>query len=386
MTELVLIRNAQVWSPAPLGRRDVLLGAGRVLAMEPQLAPGMATTTIEADGALLCPGLIDSLVHLSGGGGEGGFATRTLPLATAEEPLRSGVTTVIGALGTDDTTRTHVDLLACARALRLQGLNTYILTGSYQTPPVTLTGNVRQDLIVVPDIIGVGEIAIADHRGSQPTVTELARIGADARVGAMLAGKRGTVLIHVGDASDGLELLHAVSDASAVPVGQWHPTHINRSRALLEQAPAWLARGGSVDLTTSTTPALLAAGDLPAASVLAELLADGVSAAQITLSSDGQASLPLFDAAGTLVDIQPAPIASLFEAMREAVLRHQVGLDVALTTVTQTPAAVWGLKRKGEIRVGADADLLLLDPDSLEVRSTFARGHAHHWRSPSNRI
>ena len=93
-----------------------------------------------------------------------------------------------------------------------------------------------------------------------------------------------------------------------------------------------------------------------------------------------------YDAAGTLVDIQPAPIASLFEAMREAVLRHQVGLDVALTTVTQTPAAVWGLKRKGEIRVGADADLLLLDPDSLEVRSTFARGHAHHWCSPSNRI
>ena len=379
MTDLVLIRNAEVWAPTPLGRRDVLLGAGRVLAMAPQLSPGLATTIIDAAGALLCPGLVDSLVHLSGGGGEGGFATRTLPLASAEEPLRAGVTTMIGALGTDDTTRNHADLLACARSLRIQGVNTYILTGSYQVPPVTLTGSVRQDLIVVPDIIGVGEIAIADHRGSQPTARELARIGADARVGAMLAGKRGTVLIHVGDAADGLHLLHDVSDTSALPVSQWHPTHINRSHALLEHAPAWLARGGSLDLTTSTTPALLASGDLPAASVLAQLLGDGASPAQITMSSDGQASLPLFDDAGGLLDIQAAPIASLFDAMRHAVLQHGVDFEAALTTVTRTPATVWGLGRKGEVRVDADADLLLLEPDSLAVRSTFARGRVHHW-------
>lgn len=374
---MLLIRNAQVLDPQPRGTLDVLVGAGHILAMDRDLAPGLPAEVIDAQGALLCPGFVDSLVHLSGGGGEGGFATRT-PALRPEQALRAGVTTLIGALGTDDVTRSHADLLASARALSASGLTACILTGSYQVPAPTLTGDIRRDLVLIPEIIGVGEIAIADHRGSHPSVVELARIGADARVGGMLAGKRGTVLVHVGDHDDGISRLHEVCEASPIPVAQWHPTHMNRHAALLRQAAPWAARGGTVDLTASTTPTLIAAGDVPAALALRQLLHQGVSSERITLSSDAQASLPHFADDGTLLAIDTASMDSLLQVVREAIEEHGLPLSQVLQTVTSTPADVWGL-RKGRIAVGMDADLVLLDPRTLHVQATVARGQVHRF-------
>lgn len=379
---LLLIRNVEVFAPAAIGRRDLLLGGGRILAMQPHLRVGLDTKVIEGDGSILCPGLVDSLVHLSGGGGEGGFATRTVALQGGEA-LRAGTTTMVGALGTDDVSRSLPDLLACARALAARGLSAYALTGSYRVPVRTITGSVRDDLVLIPDFIGVGEIAIADHRGSQPCADELARIAADARVGGMLAGKAGTVLVHVGDAPEGLALLHAVSDRYPLPASQWHPTHMNRHRQLLDQAPAWVARGGSVDLTTSTTPALIEAGDLPAAQALAELLDAGVPVERISMSSDGQASLPHFDGAGRLLSLEVASLRSLLEAVVQAVHTHHLDLATALASATSSPASIWGLPRKGTVAVGADADLLMLHPDTLALQMTIASGSVHDFRMPA---
>lgn len=372
---MLLLRGADVFDPAPIGRQDLLLAGGRIVAMAPRISPGagLPVRIVQAAGRIAVPGLVDSLVHISGGGGEGGFATRTPGLGYAQA-VASGVTTFIGALGTDDVTRSHADLLACCRALSGQGLSAYALTGSYRVPVRTITGSVRDDLVLVTDIIGVGEIAIADHRGSQPGVDELARIASDARVGGLLSGKAGTVLIHVGDAPDGLGRLHEVTDRHPVPTTQWHPTHINRHADLLAQAPAWLARGGSVDITTSTSPELLASGEVPAARALAELLAAGLPVSRISLSSDGQASLPNFDAQGRLVGMAVADVGSLLLTLAECVTRHGLPLAAALPAVTTTPADIWGLSRKGRLMVGADADLLLLAPGTLALEAVVASG------------
>lgn len=376
MSELLWIRDAELMTPAPIGRGDVLVANGRVLAVGPGLDPrgcGAPLRIIDAAGHLLCPGLVDGLVHFGGGGGEGGFATRMPPLAAATA-LAAGVTTMVGALGTDDVTRSHADLLACARGLAESGLSAYVLTGSYQVPPVTLTGSVRGDLTFIPEIIGLGEVAIADHRGSQPSAAELARLASDARVGGMLAGKAGTVLIHVGEAPEGLALLREASSRWPVPIAQWHPTHVNRHAALLADGFEFVREGGSIDFTTSSTPDFVAAGEVPAAQALAEALAAGLPIARLTLSSDGQASLPHFDAQGRLVSLEVAPIASLLGSVREAVQQHGLALATALAAATSSPAAIWGLARKGGIAPGMDADLILLDRDTLALRWTMAGG------------
>lgn len=376
MSELLWIRDAELMTPAPAGRGDVLVANGRVLAIGTGLDPrgcGVPVRTIDAGGHWLCPGLVDGLVHFGGGGGEGGFATRMPPLAAATA-LAAGVTTMVGALGTDDVTRSHADLLACARALAASGLSAYTLTGSYQVPPVTLTGSVRGDLAFIPEMIGLGEIAIADHRGSQPSAAELARLASDARVGGMLAGKAGTVLVHCGEAPEGLALLREASSRWPVPIKQWHPTHVNRHAALLADGFEFVREGGSIDFTTSSTPDFVAAGEIPAALALADALAAGLPIERLTMSSDGQASLPHFDAQGRLVSLEVAPIGSLLASVREAVELHRLPLATALAAATSSPAAVWGLASKGRIAPGLDADLILLDRDTLALRWTMAGG------------
>ena len=373
-----LVRNAQVYSPAPLGVCDVLLAGDKIAAIGHNLRPNsqLACQEINGEGLLLTPGFVDSLVHISGGGGEGGFASRTIALK-AEQAIAAGVTTLIGALGTDDITRSLQDLLACARALCESGLSAYALTGSYRVPIRTLTGSVRDDIVLIPDIIGVGEVAVADHRSSRPSVDELARIAADAHVGGMLSGKRGTVLIHMGDDDEGLALLDAACTQHRINIQQWLPTHINRQRRLLSQGIAWGLRGGNIDLTTSTTPDFIVAGEVPAALALKELLVAGVAVERISMSSDGQASLPLFDTQGQLISMGIASLSSLSDSLREAVQQHGIALEIALTTITKTPANNWGLKQKGRIEVGADADLLLLDADTLSPLTTIARGRVY---------
>lgn len=372
---LLLLRGGEVFAPEPLGRRDLLIGAGRILHLAESIpAPsGLSVAVIDASGLLVCPGLIDSLVHVSGGGGEGGFATRFPPL-TGAQALAAGVTTVIGALGTDEVTRSHADLLASCRALDEAGISAFALSGSYRVPVQTITGCLRRDLVLIPDLIGVGEVAIADDRGSQPSVQELARIGADTRVAGLLAGKRTTVLVHVGDARDGLELLRSLRDGAPLPVDLWHPTHINRQRVLLQEGLDWQRSGGSIDLTTSTTDELLAAGEVPAAEALAWLRNEAGSLRGVTLSSDAQASLPHFDGQGRLLSLKAAPIGSLLQTIVRATQHFRVPFAETLATATSNPAGIWGLARKGQIGVGADADLILLEPATLALHATIAAG------------
>lgn len=380
MRALLHVRGVQAFAPEPLGTRDLVIAAGRILAIGHDLDPrglGIDVETVDGRDLVAIPGLVDSLVHIGGGGGEGGFATRT-PALDARDAIAAGVTTLVGALGTDDVTRSHADLLACARALRVHGLTAFALTGSYRVPPRTITGHVRDDIVLIEDIIGVGEIAISDHRGSHPTAGELARIAGEARVGGMLAGKAGTVLVHVGDDDGGLALLDEVSATHPVPRTQWLPTHVNRTAALLDHGVRWVGAGGRIDLTASTTEALIAQGEVPAPHALARLLRGGVDPLRVTLSSDGQASLPRFDDAGVLQSLDVAPMASLLEAVVAAHREHGLALGEALVAATTAPAAAWGLAaRKGGLAAGMDADVVLLDRASLRVRATIAGGQLH---------
>ena len=181
---LRLLRNAQLYAPAPLGRRDLLIADQRIAAIAPslpRLPAEIPHEEVDLGGLLLAPGLIDAHVHLIGGGGEAGPATRVPPLQLSELST-AGVTTVVGILGTDGTTRSVGDLVARTLGLREEGLDAHCYTGSYQLPLVTLTGSARGDIVYVDPILGVGELALSDHRSSQITLDELLRIASDAHV------------------------------------------------------------------------------------------------------------------------------------------------------------------------------------------------------------
>ena len=174
---LQLVRNATVFAPEPLGRRDLLIADRRIAAIAeqlPRLPADIPHTEVDLGGLSLCPGLIDAHVHLIGGGGEAGLHTRVPPVQLTQLST-AGITTVVGVLGTDGTTRSVADLVARTLGLRAEGLSAHCYTGSYQLPVPTLTGSVRGDIVFIDPVIGVGELALSDHRSSQPTLDELLR-------------------------------------------------------------------------------------------------------------------------------------------------------------------------------------------------------------------
>lgn len=373
---LTLIKNAEVMSPKPLGKKDVLLVGSSIHCIEDSIelsCNAIDIDIIEANDHYLVPGFIDSLVHVTGGGGEGGFTTRT-PAVNLTDLTTAGITTFVAALGTDAITRTLPDLIAKVKALRAEGLSGYCYTGSYHLPATTLTDSITRDIMMIEEMIGVGEVAIADHRSSQPSTEELAKVAAAARVGGMLSAKAGIVSIHCGDGPLKLDRLHQVVETSDIPISQFYPTHINRSQALLDAGVTYAKAGGYIDLTTSTTEHALQQGEVKCSDALAYLIEQQVPLDKITFSSDGHASLPDFDGHGKLIQLLVGDERSLFQEVRDAVIEQNIALDTALSVITANPAQVLSLSNKGQIKQGLDADLVLLKKSTLDIDSVWAMG------------
>ncbi len=372
---LMLLLNAEVYAPAALGRRHLLVGAGKLLWMGeqlPALDDSLGVEVHDLEGQRVIPGIIDAHAHITGGGGESGYSSRIPPLPLARF-TRAGVTTVVGLLGTDDVTRNTASVLASARGLCEEGLSAYCYTGGYHVPPVTLTGDVRGDIVHIDRIIGVGEIAISDHRSSQPTLDELLRIASDAHVAGMMTGKAGIVHPHMGDGERGLELVRLALEKSEIPARVFNPTHINRRRELFDEALEIAERGCTVDVTAYPDRE----GDTgwSAAEAVARYLDSGLPAERLTVSSDGGGCLPVFDADGTLLHMDIGSPGILAETLAK-LLGRGLDLERILPVFTSNPARLLRLHDKGTIAAGADADLVVLGEDA-SIRQVMAGGRWH---------
>jgi beta-aspartyl-dipeptidase (metallo-type) len=371
---VTLIRGGDIFAPEPLGRKDILLAGGAIEAVaEPGRirVDGLEAETVDAAGKRVFPGLIDPHVHMLGGGGEGGPATRA-PEIRVEDIISSGVTTVIGCLGTDGVTRHMTSLLAKARALELEGVSTFIYSGSYEIPVRTLTGSVRSDLIVVDKVVGAGEIAVSDHRSSQPTFDEVARLAADCRVGGMLGGKAGVLHLHLGDGRRGLELLFRIVRETEIPVTQLVPTHISRNPGLFGEGLEWVAAGGSVDITVGPD----AGPPDPEVSLedcIARFRENGLSFGRMMLSSDSNGSIPVFDESGRLVRLTIATEKDLFRKFGDIIRKGLLPPETAARLFSTNASEFYKLVKKGRIGQGQDADLIVVDGD-LGLSDVFARG------------
>lgn len=371
-----IIKNAEIYSPEFLGKKDIVIVGDKIEGIYENIKVPedfLSIEVIDAEGKILVPGFIDAHVHLIGGGGEGGYKTRTpeLPLSKI---TKAGITTVVGVLGTDGVCRNMRSLLAKVKALKEEGITAYCYTGSYDIPVKTMTDSIKGDLLLVEEVIGVGELALSDHRSSQATVEQFINTVAQTRVGGLLSGKAGIVNVHFGGGARKLEYLFKMIEQSEIPPTQISPTHMSRTKELLEAGVEWAKVGGFVDLTTSSDPDHLEEGELLASQGLKYLLNKGVPIDNITFTSDGNGSMPMFDEEGKLIGLGICSVSTLFDEVRKSVLTEKISLEDALKTITSNPAKVLKLKDKGRIEVNKDADIVLLDKEDLKIDTVIALG------------
>ncbi len=372
---LELLTNAELYAPVYHGRCHLLVAAGKIVWIGtdlPTLDPRLGATQRDLQGYRVIPGLIDAHVHLTGGGGEAGFNTRVPPIPLSRF-TRGGVTSVVGVLGTDDVTRSPADLVATARGLTVEGLSAWCHTGGYHFPPVTVTGSVRADIVHLDPVIGVGELALSDHRSSQPTLDDLLRVAAEAHVAGLMTGKAGIVHLHMGDGERGLELVRRAIAESELPARVFNPTHVNRRRALFDEALSLTALGCTVDVTAF--PVDTDDDAWSAAESLRRYWAAGCAPERVTVSSDGGGCLPTFDSDGRVASMDVGDPGALAGTLRE-LLQSGVPLIQALPPFTSNVSRALRLPGKGIIVAGGDADLVVLG-ETGDIRDVMVNGRWH---------
>jgi len=363
-----LLKNGTCYIPEFIGKKDILVVQNKIYKIENHIDESVVPDLeiIDCSGKIVCPGLIDQHIHITGGGGEEGPGSR-IPEIMLSECLTAGITTAVGVLGADSITRNISGLLAKARALEEEGLNTYIYTGSYRIPTATLTGSVMSDIDLIDKIIGVGEIAVSDHRSSHPSLDMLKAVASEARMGGLVGKKAGVVHIHVGDGKKGLEPVIELVANSDFPIEMFVPTHLNRNRTLFFQAIEYAKMGGNIDLTAGETNETGYA--VPDA---LKLLADaGVDMDRVTVSSDANGSIPAKEGCGPGVGRAD----ELINDIRSSILSGKLTVEQALKTVTVNVAKVLKLyPKKGVIRPGSDADILVFGKEDLKLDKVFVNG------------
>ncbi len=373
---MILIKDAEIYSPEYLGVKDLLICGNKIEYIGDKIEISEKQVPIEIiDGTnkILFPGFIDSHVHILGGGGEGGFKFRT-PEINVKDIIEGGVTTVVGCLGTDGITRDIRGLIAKARGLEEEGISTYVYTGSYKIPVKPLMSSIEEDIILIDKIIGVGEVALSDHRGSQPSLERFIELASEARRGGILSGKAGIVNIHLGDGREGLKYLREAVENTEIPITQFLPTHINRNEKLFNEGIEYGKLGGRIDLTTSTTPQFLAEGEVKCSRGLKRILDRGVDIKNITFSSDAQGSLPIFNDLGECIGSGVGKVSSMYNEVRDAILQENIDINKAIKVITSNVADILKLNKKGRIRNGNDADIVIINKEDLKINNVIAKG------------
>ncbi|MGK0440842.1 MAG: beta-aspartyl-dipeptidase (metallo-type) [Pseudohongiellaceae bacterium] len=372
-SSITLIKNAQLYAPEAVGLKHLLVAGGKVVYVGdtlPELGAELAVQVVDAQGQAVIPGFIDAHTHITGGGGESGFATRVPPVPLSQF-TRAGVTTVVGLLGTDDLTRNTASVIAQVYSLREEGLSAFCYTGGYHLPATTLTGSVKSDIVFIEPIIGVGELAISDHRSSQPTLNELLKVASEAHVARLMTAKAGILHLHLGDGERGLALIREALGRAEIPARTYNPTHINRRKALFEEACELTKQGCWVDVTAFET------GDVgfePAEALLRYLQQD-LPQDKLTISSDGGGCLPCFDKQGQLSSMDFASSTAMTEVFYQ-LIDGGVAIEQCLRFFTSNVADLMNFKNKGRLTLGCDADLLLLDPNK-RIKHVMAQGRWH---------
>lgn len=373
---VTILENVHVYTPENKGIKSVLIVGDRFEGLYDELdfnSNIIKVNRVNCEGKFMFPGFIDNHVHILGGGGEGGFTTRT-PEIKFTDLTKAGITTVVGCIGTDDVCRDMKTLIAKVKELEGNGISAYCYTGSYSIPVKTITNNIKEDLMLLNDVIGVGEIALSDHRSSQPTYDSFVNLVSQARVGGLLSGKSGIVNVHIGGGARRMDTLFSLIRNTEIPPTQLLPTHVNRTEELFKMGVEYIKEGGYIDFTTSSDEEFLEKGELIASEGLKKILDMNLPISHVTFSSDGNGSMPNFNEKRELIGLKLCNVSSLYGEVKKAILNKGISIELALSTITSNVAKILKLKDKGEIKSGNIADFVLVNKESLEIEDVYAKG------------
>ena len=357
---MYLVKNVKLFDPQPMGKVDILVTNDRVAAVGNDLHPQIpGLTVIDGTGKTAVPGFIDQHVHVTGGGGEGGFNSRT-PELMLSTVIKAGVTTLVGLLGTDSYTKSVENVLAKTKEFNADGITAYCLTGAYVYPPVTVTGSVSKDIVYIKEILGC-KLAISDHRCSRPTKEELIRLASDIRMAALISGKPGILHIHLGGCGRQLEDIIEIVEEAYLPIKHFRPTHLDCNP---KAALRFMELGGWADFTAEPSKT--------------DELYDVMQKAGIehlTVSSDSNGSIPVWnEARDQVVAVKVGGMDPLYEIIRNLVVDFNVPMETAIQLITSNVDKALELyQEKGTVRPGSHADMVLLD-ENLHIDTVMAMG------------
>ena len=372
---VIYIKNANLYDPQPKGLHYLLIAANKIIAVQQQpieLPTGIEIEIVDLEGAVLAPGLIDAHAHITGGGGEAGFATQ-VPVVPMSDFTSAGVTTVVGLLGTDDTTRSIENLVARCYGLREEGMNAFCWTGGYHYPLTTLAGSAKRDIVFIDPIIGIGAFAISDHRSSQPTFEEVIRLASEAHVAGLMTKKAGVMHFHLGDGDRKLALIERALNETEIPARVFNPTHVNRNHGLFDSACELVKKGCYIDITAFPEGSIGQGYNAVEAVELA--IERKLPLERITISSDGGGCLPDFDCRGNLVHMDFGRAQTLVETLQQA-NKNGIPLEIVLPMLTSNVADLLKMANKGRVCQGQDADLVTFD-EGFNVQNVMVLGQWH---------
>lgn len=386
----LLICNARVIDPASQtdALADVAVSAGRIAAIGPSLSP--APTTINAQGLILTPGLIDPHVHLREPGGEhketlatgsraavaGGFTTvccmpNTRPALDTPELIRfiydRAAQTAhcrvfpVAALTLDREGKrlTEIPLLAQAGAVGFTDDGDGVESASIMQRALTVvrsTGlalmqHCQERTLTAGASMHAGSVSIAWGLTGWPRAAEELMIERDLRLNRSIACR-----YHVQHLSSGgsLDLIRRARSEGLPVTCEVSPHHL-----LLTQDDV-TRPGPGLNTNAKMNPPLREPADLAA---IREAVADGTIT---VLATDHAPHAPEEKAAP--FELAPFGIVGLETALS---LYAQALVEPGVLTwprlirlLTLGPAELCNLHDLGRIRVGGPADLTLIDPDA----------------------
>ena len=248
-----------------------------------------------------------------------------------------------------------------------------MLTGSYFYDEPNLIDPCK-DLAYIDPVVGV-KIAFGDHRGPSYKASEVAQLAKKLKVSSLVSGKPCLFIVHTGYYDYGIELLNEIVDEYKINPSCFVPTHINSTRREKFNLE-YMGKGGVVDATCSVIDKSKIEGDRINAAATMKLALDNGLLDNFTMSSDAGGSLPKWNEDRTkIVGMGVGKANSLLFELNLAVNKFGIKLEDALKALTVNPSRVMGLShKKGLIKPGYDADMLILNKEMNKIDYTIANG------------